>query len=93
MQPIHRVKIGFIGSSAASSPHHDSFRAFIPADVELTFVQEAGCDGRYEKFSGVIQNRYGDQKDEVQRWADDWYSEREQEEIRRRHATISRDQI
>jgi maleate cis-trans isomerase len=34
--------IGFIGSSAPSSPHHDSFRAFIPKDIEFTFVQEAG---------------------------------------------------
>jgi maleate cis-trans isomerase len=36
------IKIGFIGSSAPSSPHHDSFRAFIPKDVDFTFVQEAG---------------------------------------------------
>jgi maleate cis-trans isomerase len=42
MQPIHRTKIGFIGSSKPSSPHHQSFRAFIPEEVELTFVQEAG---------------------------------------------------
>jgi maleate cis-trans isomerase len=37
-----QVKIGFIGSSAPSSPHHDSFRAFIPRDIEFTFIQEAG---------------------------------------------------
>jgi maleate cis-trans isomerase len=37
------VKIGFIGSSAPSSPHHDSFRLFIPKDLEFTFVQEAGA--------------------------------------------------
>ena len=36
------LKIGFIGSSAPSSPHHDSFRAFIPKDIDFTFVQEAG---------------------------------------------------
>jgi arylmalonate decarboxylase-like protein len=36
------IKIGFLGSSAPTSPHHDSFRAFIPKDVEFTFVQEAG---------------------------------------------------
>ena len=35
------LKIGFIGSSAPSSPHHDSFRAFIPKDVDFTFVQES----------------------------------------------------
>jgi len=33
------IKIGFIGSSAPSSPHHDSFRQFIPKDLEFTFVQ------------------------------------------------------
>lgn len=40
-----KAKIGFIGASAPSSPHHDSFRAFIPADIEITFVQEAGAGG------------------------------------------------
>lgn len=37
-----KIKIGFIGSSAPSSPHHDSFRAFIPAEISFLFVQEAG---------------------------------------------------
>ena len=37
-----QLKIGFLGSSAPSSPHHDSFRAFIPNDVDCMFVQEAG---------------------------------------------------
>jgi maleate cis-trans isomerase len=41
MSPTTRAKIGFIGSSAPSSPHHESFRAFIPKDIEFTFVQEA----------------------------------------------------
>jgi maleate cis-trans isomerase len=36
------LRIGFLGSSAPSSPHHNSFRAFIPHDIEFTFVQEAG---------------------------------------------------
>jgi maleate cis-trans isomerase len=40
--PPANAKIGFIGSSAPSSPHHDSFRAFIPKDIDFTFVQEAG---------------------------------------------------
>jgi len=34
------AKIGFIGSSVPSSPHHDSFKAFIPKDIDFTFVQE-----------------------------------------------------
>ena len=41
MPPVN-AKIGFIGSSAPSSPHHDSFRAFIPKDIDFTFIQEAG---------------------------------------------------
>ena len=36
------TKIGFIGSSSPASPHHDSFRAFIPKDIDFTFVQESG---------------------------------------------------
>lgn len=37
-----QTKIGFVGSSAPASPHHDSFKAFIPEDIEFTIVQEAG---------------------------------------------------
>jgi maleate cis-trans isomerase len=37
------AKIGFIGSSAPSSSHHDSFRAFIPADIDFTFARDAGA--------------------------------------------------
>jgi hypothetical protein len=33
------VKIGFIGSSAPSSPHHESLKAFIPKDIDFTFIQ------------------------------------------------------
>jgi uncharacterized protein YjbJ (UPF0337 family) len=51
------------------------------------------CEGDYEKFLGIAQKRYGDEKEAVQSWANDWYSEREQEEIRRRHDTISRNQV
>jgi maleate cis-trans isomerase len=42
MAPSAPIRIGFIGSSAPSSPHHDSFRAFIPKDLDFTFVQEGG---------------------------------------------------
>lgn len=60
---------------------------------ELTDDDLLEAEGGYEKFLGVIQKRYGDRKEEVKRWADDWYSEREQEEIRRRQATTSRKQM
>ena len=36
------IKIGFLGSSAPSSPHHASFKKFIPADIDFTFMQDAG---------------------------------------------------
>ncbi|MET0502335.1 MAG: hypothetical protein ABW172_12505 [Candidatus Binatia bacterium] len=38
-----RARIGFIGTSAPSSPHHDSFKAFIPKDIDFTFVQDEGA--------------------------------------------------
>jgi Arylmalonate decarboxylase len=61
--PSHgQNKIGFIGSSAPASPHHDSFRAFIPKDIEFTFVQEAGeksslydARGKVEPLIGQVQ--------------------------------------
>lgn len=37
-----RLKIGFLGSSPASSPHHASFKKFIPGDIDFTFEQESG---------------------------------------------------
>ena len=30
-------------------------------------------EGDYEKFKGLAQERYADRKDEISRWADDWY--------------------
>lgn len=30
-------------------------------------------EGRYEKFMGKVQERYGDRKEEVKRWADEWF--------------------
>ena len=31
-------------------------------------------EGDYDKFIGKVQERYGDQKDAVVKWADTWYS-------------------
>jgi maleate cis-trans isomerase len=42
---VTKARIGFIGSSAPSSPHHDSLKAFIPDDIDFSFVQEAGAGG------------------------------------------------
>jgi uncharacterized protein YjbJ (UPF0337 family) len=30
-------------------------------------------EGDYDKFLGVVQKRYGDQRDEVKRWVDQWF--------------------
>jgi uncharacterized protein YjbJ (UPF0337 family) len=51
------------------------------------------AEGDYEKFLGLVQKKYGDQKEEVMRWADDWYSKREQDEIKQRKATTSPNQM
>jgi len=30
------------------------------------------AEGDYDKFLGIAQKRYGKQKEEVQRWTEDW---------------------
>lgn len=47
------------------------------------------AEGDYDKFLGVVQKRYGDRKEEVERWAEDWS---EREEILARKATESKNQ-
>lgn len=42
MTQIAPIKIGFLGSSAPSSPHHASFKKIIPSDIDFTFMQESG---------------------------------------------------
>jgi uncharacterized protein YjbJ (UPF0337 family) len=32
-------------------------------------------EGNYEKFVGKVQERYGDRKDEIMKWADRWEKE------------------
>jgi maleate cis-trans isomerase len=51
-----QAKIGFIGSSAPSSPHHESFKAFIPNEIDLTFVQEEGAGGSLYDARGKIDS-------------------------------------
>jgi maleate cis-trans isomerase len=62
MAQLQNSKIGFIGSSAPSSPHHDSFRAFIPKDIDFTFIQEVGektslydARGKLDALLGQVQ--------------------------------------
>lgn len=40
-------------------------------------------EGDYDKFMGALQKRYGDQKEEVSRWVDEWF---ESQPSRRRGA-------
>ena len=49
------IRNGFLGSSSPSSPHHDSFRALIPNDIDLTFVQEAGEKTSLYDARGKVQ--------------------------------------
>jgi maleate cis-trans isomerase len=50
------VEIGFIGSSAPSSPHHDSFRALIPKNISLSFVQETGVKASLYDARGKVDS-------------------------------------
>ena len=48
------------------------------------------AEGDYDKFLGVVQKRYGDKKEEVSKWADEWYSKREQEKIAAQQNAVER---
>lgn len=54
MAEAARTKIGFLGSSAASSPHHASFKKFIPADIDFTFMQESGTHSSLYDAKGKV---------------------------------------
>jgi uncharacterized protein YjbJ (UPF0337 family) len=51
------------------------------------------AEGDYDKFIGVVQKRYGDKKEEVSQWTDEWYSKQERERIEADKATQSRKQM
>jgi uncharacterized protein YjbJ (UPF0337 family) len=36
-------------------------------------------EGDYQKFQGTLQAKYGDRKEEVGRWADEWFERQEAE--------------
>src|SRR5215471_18940177 len=65
-----RAKVGFIGSSAPSSSHHESFRAFIPKEIDFTFVQEEGAGGSLYDARGKVASLIGQATDlaEKQGW-------------------------
>ena len=37
-------------------------------------------EGDYDKFKGAILTRYADRKDEISRWADEWYRSTQNQE-------------
>lgn len=47
-------------------------------------------EGDYDKFVGRVQERYGDKKDEVVRWANDWYGRQGQSTTAPRETRQSR---
>jgi uncharacterized protein YjbJ (UPF0337 family) len=51
------------------------------------------AEGGYDKFLGVVQKRYGDQKEELTKWTHEWYSKRERDDIAAKKATESRNQM
>ncbi len=54
MAKASRIKIGFLGSSAPSSPHHASFKKFIPADIDFSFLQESGTNSSLYQAKGKV---------------------------------------
>jgi len=59
MPLLTKAKIGFIGSSAPSSPHHESFKAFIPKEIDFTFVQEENGGGSLYDARGKVDSLIG----------------------------------
>jgi hypothetical protein len=62
-----KTKIGFIGSSAPSSPHLDSFRAFAPKDIDFTFVQEVNPGASLWDAQGKLDSLIGQVNDLIER--------------------------
>ena len=62
MTEAARTKIGFLGSSAASSPHHASFKKFIPDDVDFSFMQESGTNSSLYDAKGKVDALIGQSK-------------------------------
>ena len=44
--------------------------------------------GDYQKFLGTLQVKYGEQKEEVSRWTDQWFERHEVGEAGRKERTI-----
>jgi maleate isomerase len=64
-----KAKIGFIGSSVPSSPHHESFKTFIPKDIDITFVQEKDAGGSLYDVRGKVDSLAGQTAELVEKHA------------------------
>lgn len=42
----------------------------------------AQIEGSYDKFVGKVQERYGDQIDELMKWADQWHPKSTSDDIK-----------
>ena len=51
-----KTKIGFVGSSPPSSLHHESFKALIPNDIDIAFIQEEGGGGSLYDARGKVDS-------------------------------------
>jgi uncharacterized protein YjbJ (UPF0337 family) len=40
---------------------------------QLTDNDLSEAEGDYIKFLGIVQKRYGDQREQVNRWVEEWY--------------------
>ena len=61
-----KAKIGFIGSSAPSSPHLNSFRAIAPKDIDFTIVQEVNPGASLWDAQGKLDSLIGQVNDLVE---------------------------
>jgi len=66
---VTKAKIGFIGASLPSSPHHDSFRAFIPKNIDFSFVQETGADGSLWSAKGKLDALIQQSRELIEQYA------------------------
>ena len=49
-------------------------------DDDLLYIE-----GSYDKYQGKLQERYGDRKEEVKQWTDDWFRQHRVEQDRRKN--------
>lgn len=46
---------------------------------KLTDDDLTQAEGNYDKFIGRVQERYGDKKEDVMKWTNDWYEKQVEE--------------